>query len=173
YMSNKPVASKLKPLNIIEPEGKNFSITGQTIHWGNWCLHVALDSRVGLQLSTVTYKDKGVKRKVMYEGNLGGMVVPYGDPDIGWYFKSYLDSGEYGMGTLTSSILPGTDAPDNAVLLDAVIADYKGQPQVIPNAIAVFERYAGPEYKHHEIFGNQDASEARRELVVRWISTVG
>lgn len=101
------------------------------------------------------------------------MVVPYGDPDIGWYFKSYLDSGEYGMGTLTSSILPGTDAPDNAVLLDAVIADYKGQPQVIPNAIAVFERYAGPEYKHHEIFGNQDASEARRELVVRWISTVG
>lgn len=173
YMSNKPVASKLKPLNITEPEGKNFSITGQTIHWGNWCLHVALDSRVGLQLSTVTYKDKGVKRKVMYEGNLGGMVVPYGDPDIGWYFKSYLDSGEYGMGTLTSSILPGTDAPDNAVLLDAVIADYKGQPQVIPNAIAVFERYAGPEYKHHEIFGNQDASEARRELVVRWISTVG
>lgn len=173
YMSNKPVPSKLKPLNITEPEGKNFSITGQTIHWGNWCLHVALDSRVGLQLSTVTYKDKGVKRKVMYEGNLGGMVVPYGDPDIGWYFKSYLDSGEYGMGTLTSSILPGTDAPDNAVLLDAVIADYKGQPQVIPNAIAVFERYAGPEYKHHEIFGNQDASEARRELVVRWISTVG
>ncbi|MEK5778264.1 primary-amine oxidase, partial [Acinetobacter nosocomialis] len=60
YMSNKPVASKLKPLNITEPEGKNFSITGQTIHWGNWCLHVALDSRVGLQLSTVTYKDKGV-----------------------------------------------------------------------------------------------------------------
>ncbi|MFH3698752.1 primary-amine oxidase, partial [Acinetobacter baumannii] len=83
----KPLASKLKPLNITEPEGKNFSITGQTIHWGNWCLHVALDSRVGLQLSTVTYKDKGVKRKVMYEGNLGGMVVPYGDPDIGWYFK--------------------------------------------------------------------------------------
>ena len=36
-----------------------------------------------------------------------------------------------------------------------MIADYKGQPQVIPNAIAVFERYAGPEYKHHEIFGNQ------------------
>lgn len=34
YMSNKPVASKLKPLNITEPEGKNFSITGQTIHWG-------------------------------------------------------------------------------------------------------------------------------------------
>ena len=177
-MAPKPYVSKNtktppKPLNMVEPEGKNFSISGQTVHWGNWCLHVSLDSRVGLQLSTVTYKDKGVKRKVMYEGNLGGMVVPYGDPELGWYFKSYLDSGEYGMGTLTSSINPGKDAPNNAVLLDAVIADYTGQPQVIPNAIAIFERYAGPEYKHKEIFGDQDASEERRELVVRWISTVG
>lgn len=172
YISKNTKAS-VKPLNIIEPEGKNFSISGQTVHWGNWCFHIALDSRVGLQLSTVTYKDKGVKRKVMYEGSLGGMVVPYGDPELGWYFKSYLDSGEYGMGTLTSPIHIGKDAPDNAVILDAVIADYKGQPQVIPNAIAVFERYAGPEYKHKEIFGDQDASEERRELVVRWISTVG
>jgi len=131
-MADRPYATKntqppkIKPLNIIEPEGKNFTITGQTVHWGNWCFHVGLDSRVGLQLSTVTYKDKGVKRKVMYEGNLGGMVVPYGDPDMGWYFKSYLDSGEYGRGTLSSSIQLGTDAPENAVLLDAVIADYKG-----------------------------------------------
>lgn len=177
-MAHTPYVSKntkaaVKPLNIVEPEGKNFEITGQTIHWGNWCMHVSLDSRVGLQLSTVTYKDQDVKRKILYEGSLGGMVVPYGDPDMGWYFKSYLDSGEYGMGTLTSSIHPETDAPDNAVILDAVIADYKGQPQVIPNAIAIFERYAGPEYKHQEIFGDQNASEARRELVVRWISTVG
>lgn len=172
YVS-KNTKAPVKPLNISEPQGKNFSISGQTVHWGNWCFHVALDSRVGLQLSTVTYKDKGVKRKVMYEGNLGGMVVPYGDPELGWYFKSYLDSGEYGMGTLTASINPGTDAPENAVILDAVIADYTGQPQVIPNAIAIFERYAGPEYKHQEIFGDQNASEERRELVVRWISTVG
>ncbi len=176
-MAPNPIAAKndktqFKPLNIVEPEGKNFSITGQTIHWGPWCFHVGLDSRVGLKLSTVTYKDDGVKRKVMYEGNLGGMVVPYGDPDMGWYFKSYLDSGEYGMGTLTSSIERGIDAPDNAVLLDAVIADYTGQPRVIPNAIAIFERYAGPEFKHQEM-NQPNISAERRELVVRWVSTVG
>ncbi len=175
-MQPNPIAQKnksqFKPLNIVEPEGKNFSITGQTVHWGPWCFHVGIDSRVGLQLGTVTYKDKGVKRKVMYEGNLGGMVVPYGDPDIGWYFKSYLDSGEYGMGTLTSSMQKGVDAPDNAVFLDAVIADYTGKPQIIPNAIAIFERYAGPEFKHQEM-GQPNISAERRELVVRWISTVG
>uniref|UniRef100_UPI003561C9DD copper amine oxidase n=1 Tax=Psychrobacter sp. TaxID=56811 RepID=UPI003561C9DD len=68
-----------KPLNIIEPEGKNYTITGRNVEWNNWKFHIGLDSRTGLQLSTVTFKDKGVDRKIMYQGNLGGMVVPYGD----------------------------------------------------------------------------------------------
>lgn len=172
YDGRNKQANLQKPLRITEPEGKNFTVTGQSVHWGNWCFHVGLDSRVGIQLSTVTYKDQGVKRKVMYEGNLGGMVVPYGDPDMGWYFKSYLDSGEYGMGTLTSSLHRGTDTPENAVLFDAVIADYQGNPITIPNAFAIFERYAGPDYKHQEM-GQPNVSVARRELVVRWVSTVG
>lgn len=161
-----------KPLLITEPEGKNYRITGNTLHWRNWDFHIGLNSRTGLTLSTVTYNDKGSKRKVMYEGTLGGMIVPYGDPDVGWYFKAYLDSGEYGMGTLTSPIEPGKDAPQNAVFLDATIADFTGAPMTIPNAIAVFERYAGPEYKHQEM-GKPNVSVERRELVVRWISTVG
>ncbi|WP_390348443.1 primary-amine oxidase [Variovorax boronicumulans] len=161
-----------KPLEITEPEGKNYTITGHTMHWRNWDFHVRLDSRVGLVLSTVTYNDKGTKRKVMYEGSLGGMIVPYGDPDTGWYFKAYLDSGEYGMGTLTSPIEPNKDAPQNAVLLDATLADYTGAPTKVPRAIAVFERYADPEFKHQEM-GKPNISTERRELVVRWISTVG
>ena len=161
-----------KPLQISEPEGKNYSIAGNTLSWGNWQLHLRLDSRVGLVLSTVSYNDKGTRRKVLYQGSLGGMIVPYGDPDTGWYFKAYLDSGEYGMGTLTSPIERGTDAPENAVLLDATLADYSGKPVQVPNAIAVFERYAGPEYKHQEL-GKPNLSAERRELVIRWLSTVG
>jgi primary-amine oxidase len=161
-----------KPLEITEPEGKNYTISGRQVHWRNWDFHLRLDSRVGLVLSTVTYNDRGKRRQVMYEGSLGGMIVPYGDPDTGWYFKAYLDSGEYGMGTLTSPIQRGTDVPDNAVLLDATLADYTGAPVVLPAAIAVFERYAGPEFKHQEM-GQPNVSTERRELVVRWISTVG
>ncbi len=170
--SDRKPSAPHKPLNIIEPEGKNYTISGNTLHWRNWDFHVRLDSRTGVSLSTVSYNDKGTKRKVMYEGTLGGMIVPYGDPDVGWYFKAYLDSGEYGMGTLTSPIEPGKDAPQNAVFLDATIADYTGAPMTIPNAIAVFERYAGPEFKHQEM-GKPNLSAERRELVVRWISTVG
>ncbi len=170
--SDRAVTAASKPLEITEPEGKNYTISGNTLHWRNWDFHVRLDSRVGLVLSTVTYNDKGTKRKIMYEGSLGGMIVPYGDPDAGWYFKAYLDSGEYGMGTLTSPIEAGKDAPQNAVLLDATLADYTGAPAKVPNAMAVFERYAGPEFKHQEM-GKPNLSVERRELVVRWISTVG
>ncbi|KRE39723.1 copper amine oxidase [Paenibacillus sp. Soil522] len=162
-----------KPLAIEEPAGKNYDVTGNMISWGNWDFHLRLDSRVGPILSTMTYNDQGEKRKVMYEGSLGGMVVPYGDPDIGWYFKTYFDSGEYGMGTLTSSLVKGKDVPDNAMLLDAVIADTQGNPRTIPNAMAVFEQYAGPEYRHDTMSAQGTDSKERRELVVRWISTIG
>ncbi|MGL4427445.1 MAG: primary-amine oxidase [Silvania sp.] len=161
-----------KPLEITEPEGKNYTITGNMIHWQNWDFHLSLDSRVGPILSTLTFNDNGKKRQVMYEGSLGGMIVPYGDPDVGWYFKAYLDSGDYGMGTLTSPLVRGKDVPSNAVMLDQIIPDYTGQPMTIPRAIAVFERYAGPEYKHQEM-NQPNVSTERRELVVRWVSTVG
>ncbi len=161
-----------KPLDVVEPMGKNYTIAGNTLRWRDWNIHFRVDSRTGLTLSTVTFNDQGKPRKVMYEGTLGGMIVPYGDPDAGWYFKAYLDSGEYGMGTLTSPIERGTDVPANAVLIDATIADSAGQPMTIPNAVAVFERLAGPEFKHQEM-GQPNVSAERRELVIRWISTVG
>jgi primary-amine oxidase len=157
YDGRDRVAAAVKPLDITEPEGKNYTITGDTIHWQNWDFHLRLNSRVGPILSTVTYNDNGQKRQVMYEGSLGGMIVPYGDPDVGWYFKAYLDSGDYGMGTLTSPIVRGKDAPANSVLLDETIADYTGAPTTIPHAIAIFERYAGPEYKHQEM-GNRTSA---------------
>lgn len=165
----------IKPLRITEPEGKNYRISGNTNSWQNWNFHLRLDTRVGPILSTMTYKDQGKKRKVMYEGSLGGMIVPYGDPDVGWYFKAYLDSGDYGMGALTSSLKKGTDVPGNALLLDATIADNAGNPYTIPNAMAIFERYADAEFRHDDLvtFTEGNASRERRELVVRWVSTIG
>lgn len=167
--------AEVKPLMTLEPAGKNISMSGNTIHWQNWDFHLKLDSRVGPVISTLTYNDQGEKRKVMYEGSLGGMIVPYGDPDVGWYFKAYLDSGDYGMGNLTSPLELGTDVPNNATLLPATLVDNGGEPFTIPNAIAVFERYAGPEFKHTEMLGSSPGNESRerRELVVRWVSTIG
>ncbi|WP_404362144.1 stalk domain-containing protein [Marinobacter sp.] len=172
---NQENIADVKPLMVVQPEGSNVSMSGNTISWQNWDFHLKLNSRVGPVISTLTYNDKGEKRKVMYEGSLGGMIVPYGDPDVGWYFKAYLDSGDYGMGNLTSPLEPGVDAPNNATLLQATLVDNGGEPFTIPNAIAVFERYAGPEFKHTEMLGSSpgNTSRERRELVVRWVSTIG
>ncbi len=172
---NQETIANVKPLMVVQPEGSNVSMSGNTISWQNWDFHLKLNSRVGPVISTLTYNDKGDKRKIMYEGSLGGMIVPYGDPDVGWYFKAYLDSGDYGMGNLTSPLEAGVDAPNNATLLPATLVDNGGEPFTIPNAIAVFERYAGPEFKHTEMLGSSpgNTSRERRELVVRWVSTIG
>lgn len=172
---NQENIADVKPLMVVQPEGSNVSMSGNTIQWQNWNFHLKLNSRVGPVISTLTYDDQGEKRKIMYEGSLGGMIVPYGDPDVGWYFKSYLDSGDYGMGNLTSPLVGGVDTPNNATLLPATLVDNGGEPFTIPNAIAVFERYAGPEFKHTEMLGSSPGNESRerRELVVRWVSTIG
>ncbi len=99
------------------------------------------------------------------------MIVPYGDPDVGWYFKAYLDSGDYGMGTLTSPIVRGKDAPSNAVLLDETIADYTGKPTTIPARWPYSNAMPGLSISTE--MGKPNVSTERRELVVRWISTVG
>ena len=118
-------------------------------------------------VSTVSYTENGNKRKIMYEGGLGGMMVPYGDPDAAWLYKIFMDAGEYGVGLSTRPLNVGSDVPKNATLFDAAINDTEGKAQVIKNSFALFERYADPEWSH-----NGDARE-RRELVLRAIATIG
>ncbi|MFD1954186.1 primary-amine oxidase [Paenibacillus thailandensis] len=158
---------QIKPLIITQPEGASFSVKGNKIDWQNWNFHFRLDPRVGPIVSTVTYSESGEKRKIMYEGYLGGMMVPYGDPDPAWLYKIFMDAGEYGVGMSTRPLNMGSDVPQNATLFDAAINDTAGKATVIKDAFAVFERYADPEWSH-----NGDARE-RRELVLRSIATIG
>ena len=44
------------------------------------------------------YEDGGRVRPVMYRGSLSEMVVPYGDPSGGWFFRNSFDAGELGLG---------------------------------------------------------------------------
>ena len=40
----------------------------------------------------------GSVRSVLYRGSLSEMVVPYGDPSGGWFFRNSFDAGELGLG---------------------------------------------------------------------------
>lgn len=169
----KQMREGLKPLLVSQPEGKSFTLTGNQVDWQNWNFHFRMEQREGLIIDTATYKDNGKSRKVLYRGSLGGLLVPYGDPDPGWYFRAFMDEGEYGMGRLITSQIPNIDAPANAVLLDALLPDEKGGSQVYTNVISIFERDAGVEWRHFEAFTGANDSRTRRELVVRAISTLG
>ncbi|MBB3114352.1 primary-amine oxidase [Paenibacillus phyllosphaerae] len=158
---------QLKPLIISQPQGASFNVKGSIVDWQNWKFQFRLDPRVGPIISTVSYNDNGTKRKVMYEGYMGGMMVPYGDPDPAWLYKIFMDAGEYGVGLSTRSLNIGSDVPKNATLFDAALNTTEGKATVIKNAFALFERYADPEWSH-----NGDARE-RRELVLRAIATIG
>jgi primary-amine oxidase len=96
------------------------------------------------------------------------------DPSPGWYSRTFIDAGEFGLGISLSPMLPGADCPENATLLDAVMAGVSGRPQTFEKIVAVFERYCGnPMWRHMDPFTRTLETRRNQELVVRTIATVG
>jgi len=155
------------PLVVSQPNGPGFRIEDGEVHWQKWRFRYALHPREGVVLHTVGYEDGGKVRSVMYRGSLSEMVVPYGDPTAGWFFRNSFDVGELGLGVTASPLRVGVDCPANCTVLDAVLADNDGQPRVIPGAIALFERDGGVEWKH------ADNVRRSRELVLAYWSQPG
>ena len=161
-------------ISIHQPEGPNFTVHGHQVRWQNWHFHLRIDPRLGPVISTVSYNDGGRMRSILYQGSISELFVPYMDPDIGWYFRTYLDAGEYGVGKLAAPLLPGLDAPDNAVFFDAVFADDHGIPYTQERAACLFERYAGDvAWRHYEGVNGQSEVRRKTELVLRFISAIG
>jgi primary-amine oxidase len=155
------------PLTISQPDGPGFRIEDGEVHWQKWRFRYALQPREGVVLYTVGYEDGGKVRPVMYRGSLSEMVVPYGDPTAGWFFRNSFDVGELGLGVTASPLRVGVDCPANCTVLDAVVADSSGEPRVIPGAMALYERDGGIEWKH------DDNVRRSRELVLSFWSQPG
>ncbi|HSO76584.1 MAG TPA: tyramine oxidase, partial [Blastocatellia bacterium] len=165
-----------KPLDIVQPQGTSFNVDGQEVRWQNWRFRFALHPREGLVLYTVGYEDNGKLRSVMYRGSLSEMVVPYGDPEAGWYFRNAFDEGEYGIGKLALSLEPKNDFPANAQLFSATFAGDTGGGYELPRAVAIYERDGGVLWKHADYAAFpmiRNESRRARELVVGWFANVG
>ncbi len=167
----------LKPLTMSQPQGANFTMTGNFVEWQKWRFHVRFERRAGTIVSLVTYDG----RPVLYQGSLAEIFVPYQDPDANWFYKTYMDAGEFGLGLLSSPLALGLDVPSNAVLLNALVSAAIPDPSVpvvplpLSNVVGVFERLTGnPAWRHFELFsGGLYEGRAEVELVVRSISQVG
>ncbi len=162
------------PFSTTRPEGPSFEVSGQTIDWQKWKLHFRIDPRLGLVVSTVAYDDGGSHRSVLYQGSLSELFVPYMDPHPGWYFRTYMDAGEYGIGKLTAELIPEVDCPAGARFFDATFADDYGYPYTAERRACLFERFAGDiAWRHFESETGETEARARTDLVLRSISTIG
>lgn len=171
--SNEPLRPAPKPLQIVQPEGAGFRLDGQDVAWDNWRFHFGLDPREGLVLHRVRWVDGGKERSVLYRASLSEMVVPYGDGDPNWAWRSAFDVGEYGIGRLGSPIARGVDAPENAAYVSFPVATDAGEVQTLRDSVAIFERDAGLLWKHYDIDRDYNESRRGRQLVVMFIATVG
>ncbi|AHG88986.1 Copper amine oxidase domain-containing protein [Gemmatirosa kalamazoonensis] len=142
-------------------------VDGSLVRWRRWRLRVAMRPREGLVLYAVGFDDGARVRSVLHRASLSEMVVPYGDPGPGWYFRNSFDAGEIGMGVGVAALRPGVDAPAGATFVDAVLADVHGVPHRRPRAIAVYERDGGLAWTH------AGTGRRARELVVFALCNLG
>jgi primary-amine oxidase len=163
----RPGGTPVAPLIVTQPNGPDFQIEDGEVHWQKWRFRYALHPREGLVVYTAGYEDGGRVRPVLYRGSLSEMVVPYGDPSGAWYFRNSFDAGELGLGAMASSLRPGVDCPANCSVFDAVVAGSSGEPNIIPGAVALYERDGGVAWKH------ENNTRRERELVLSYFSQPG
>ncbi|KAK4389419.1 Primary amine oxidase [Sesamum angolense] len=169
----------VNPISIEQPKGPSFTIQDDhLVKWANWEFHLKPDPRAGVIVSRAMVRDPGTgeMRNVIYKGLTSELFVPYMDPTDAWYFKTYMDAGEYGFGLQAMPLDPLNDCPRNAYYMDGVFAAADGTPYVRSNMVCVFESYAGDiGWRHSESpITGMEIREVRPKvtLVVRMAASV-
>jgi len=163
-----PARTTLKPIEITQPEGPSFSVTGSLVEWENWSMRVGFNAREGLVLHDVSFDG----RSVLSRASVPEMVVPYGDTAPGRFWISYFDAGEYLLGKNANHLELGCDCLGVIRYLDGYVADDHGHPVRIPNAICMHEEDYGILWKHTDLSGRSDVRRSRR-FVISYFSTIG
>jgi primary-amine oxidase len=163
----------LKPLEITQPDGPSFAVSGYEVAWQKWRFRVGFTPREGLVLHAVSYEDAGRLRPILHRASINEMVVTYGDPGEQYYFKNVFDVGELFLGTMANSLTVGCDCLGTIRYFDAHLADTRGQPMTIKNAICLHEEDSGLLWKHRDFRTGQTEVRRSRRLSVSWIATAG
>lgn len=163
----------LKPLEVVQPEGPSFRVTGHQIEWQKWKFRIAFTPREGLVLYTISYRDGERERPILYRASVAEMVVPYGDPAERHFRKNAFDIGEYGIGTLANSLTLGCDCLGVIKYFDGHMVNSRGEVATIRNAVCLHEEDYGMLWKHTDWRTGEAEVRRSRRLVVSFIATVG
>jgi primary-amine oxidase len=161
----------LKPIEIHQPAGVSFEVNGWEVRWQKWRFRLSFNAREGLVLHTVGYEDGGRLRPVIYRASVAELVVPYGDPRPFQGWRNAFDIGEYGIGIMTNSLELGCDCLGEIRYFDVELADDRGEPYTIKNAICMHEEDYGILWKHFDAGLNHTEVRRSRRLVLSFIIT--
>lgn len=162
------------PLTISPPVSRDLRFTGNRVRWGQWDFRYSFNQREGLVLHQIGYVDAGKPRSICYRAAVSEMLVPYSDPSKGWVWREFFDSGEYGLGYLSSQVNPGKELPANALALDAVLpTESLGASKDFPKRVFFYERDGGALFAHVQSSDGSRITARAKELVVGFMATVG
>ncbi|EQB48030.1 copper amine oxidase [Colletotrichum gloeosporioides Cg-14] len=173
FVQNAYDGSKLKPLDIIQPQGVSFDMQGNELSWAGYKMHVGFNYREGIVISDVRMHDQYEQRDRALFNRISvvEMVVPYGNPDPPHHKKHAFDVGEYGSGLMTNSLKLGCDCKGTIHYLDAIMTTARGEPAMVKNAICIHEEDNGLLYKHTDFRDGKVISARDRKLIISQIIT--
>lgn len=156
---------------MFEPDGKRFSVSGRHIKYMDWSFDFRLDSVSGPQLFDIRFKDK----RIIYELSLQEAICFYSGYSP-YFMAANFVYGGWAMGAKTFELVGGVDCPETSKFFDVEHFVDTNQPQLIKNAVCVFELDSGiPLRRHFEAAGKgyrfYDGL-ANHVLVLRTIITV-
>ena len=163
----------LSRLDIEQPDGPGFKVTGNLIEWRNWEFRVSIHPVNGLVLHCLGYRDGERVRTVLHRAALSDMVVPYGDTDPMHSWKHVLDAGEASLGNCVNSLKLGCDCVGEIHYLDHYAIKPDGSARHVERAICVHEEDYGILWKHHDGLSRTTEVRRSRRLVVSSFYTVG
>lgn len=173
FVGNDYQPGRLKPIDITQPQGVSFRMSGNEIFWAGLKMHIGFNYREGIVLSDVRIDDQaeGRERSLFNRISVVEMVVPYGNPDPPHHRKHAFDVGEYGTGLMTNSLKLGCDCKGVIHYIDAVMAVSSGEAAVLKNAICIHEEDNGLLYKHTDYRDGTVISARDRKLIISQIIT--
>lgn len=163
----------LSQLEIVQPEGPGFEVTGNFTQWRNWEFRVSIHPVNGLVLHCLGYREKGQIRSILHRAALSDMVVPYGDTDPMHSWKHVLDAGEASLGNCVNSLRLGCDCVGEIHYLDHFAIKPDGSSRQVERAICIHEEDYGILWKHHDGLSKVTEVRRSRRLVVSSFYTVG
>ncbi len=168
-----PLRTTQRPIEISQPEGSSLSRQGNLLTWEKWSLRVGFDAREGLVLHQIGFDEGQGVRPIVHRASIAEMVVPYADPAPVRSWQNYFDTGEYLVGRYANALELGCDCLGEITYLDATIADERGAPRTLPNAICIHEEDFGILWKHTDLWSGSAQTRRQRRLVISFFTTVG